>query len=89
MEQNRKYAELSVADKITINTARMVMATSFGRTFVLAYLGIMHLLIFITGTHLVHSTGCHGNVAPQTLPHEHTLLRGGDPGGPLGGVGVG
>ena len=56
MERQRKYAELSVAEKITLNTTRMFLSTKGSRTFVFFYMVTLHLLMFVTTFHWAHET---------------------------------
>ena len=58
MEKQRKYAELSVAEKITLNTTRMFLSSKFARTFVFFYVITLHLLVFVTVFHWSHSREC-------------------------------
>lgn len=47
-EKMRKYNELSVADRIVLNTTMAVVSSPTGRNFLLVYLAAMHLLVFLT-----------------------------------------
>ena len=58
MEKQRKYAELSVAEKITLNTTRMFLSSKFARNFVFFYIVTLHLLVFVTVFHWSHSGEC-------------------------------
>ena len=58
MEKQRKYAELSVAEKITLNTTRMFLSSKFARTFAFFYVVTLHLLVFITVFHWSHAGEC-------------------------------
>ena len=60
IEKQRRLQELSVADRIVLNTTMAFVSTQTGRTFLVVYLSLMHLLVFFViywNTH-THHHGC-------------------------------
>lgn len=59
-EKQRKLRELSVADRIVLNTTLAIVSNNFGRNFLLIYFGAMHLLVFLTIYYTAHNVhhGC-------------------------------
>lgn len=59
-EKARRYASLSAAEKITLTSSRIVLASKFARTAVLIYVVVMHLLVVATLWHFGHVShkGC-------------------------------
>lgn len=56
-EKQRKFAELSAADRLVLNTVTACVSSPTGRTAMLAYIAVMHLLVFVTlyfTAHRVH-----------------------------------
>ena len=47
-ERARKYAELTVAEKITLNTTRAFLSSKPARTFAFFYIATLHVLVFST-----------------------------------------
>jgi hypothetical protein len=47
-ERTRKYQDLSVAEKITLNTTRFFLSSKTARSFVFFYALGLHLLVFFT-----------------------------------------
>lgn len=72
-EKQRKWRELSTADRIVLNTAMAVVTNSTGRTFLLIYFGAMHLLVFGTMYYLAHSVPHTSMVQCITDPHQAQL----------------
>lgn len=74
LERQRKLRELSVADRIVLNTAVAIVSNATGRTFLLFYLGAMHLLVFGTMYYLAHSVP-HSSSYVQCItdPHQAQL----------------
>jgi hypothetical protein len=63
--------ELSVADRIVLNTTMAIVSHQIGRTFLLTYLSLMHLLVFVTiyySAHRVNSYGCDPRLDHHNLP---------------------
>eukprot|EP00752_Nemacystus_decipiens_P018208 g16337.t1 len=54
-ERQRKYQELTVAEKITLNTTRMFLGNKFARNFVFFYVVVLHLVVFFTLNYWSHS----------------------------------
>lgn len=50
----RRYGNLSAAEKITLNSTRLFMASKFARTFVFFYSVALHCLVFATLYHFTH-----------------------------------
>ena len=46
-EKNRKLAELSVAERIVLNTMLAIVSNKTGRSFMLFYFGAMHVLVLL------------------------------------------
>jgi len=63
-EKRRKLTELSVADRIILNTTMAVVSHQAGRSLLLVYFGAMHLLVFVTLYYSVHRVhyGCDPNL---------------------------
>ena len=63
-EKHRKLAELSVADRIVLNTTMAIVSNHAGRSFMLLYLGLMHCLVFVTIYYSAHHGhyGCDPNI---------------------------
>lgn len=72
-ERQRKWRELSTADRIVLNTAMAVVTNATGRTFLLIYFGAMHLLVFGTMYYLAHSVPHTNMVQCITDPHQAQL----------------
>lgn len=72
-ERQRKWRELSTADRIVLNTAMAVVTNATGRTFLLVYFGAMHLLVFGTMYYLAHSVPHTNMVQCITDPHQAQL----------------
>lgn len=72
-EKQRKWRELSTADRIVLNTAMAVVTNATGRTFLLIYFGAMHLLVFGTMYYLAHSVPHTNMVQCITDPHQAQL----------------
>lgn len=53
-EKLKSYGNLSTAEKITLNSTRLVMASKFARTFVFFYSVALHGLVFATLYHFTH-----------------------------------
>eukprot|EP00607_Mallomonas_marina_P007130 CAMPEP_0182438910 /NCGR_PEP_ID=MMETSP1167-20130531/86099_1 /TAXON_ID=2988 /ORGANISM="Mallomonas Sp, Strain CCMP3275" /LENGTH=775 /DNA_ID=CAMNT_0024632461 /DNA_START=161 /DNA_END=2488 /DNA_ORIENTATION=+ len=68
-ERQRKLSELSVLDRIVLNTTSACVSTHTGRSIVLIYLLCMHLLVFFT---LYYTAHFHRSVSlscpPSALP---------------------
>ena len=75
-EKARRYASLSAAEKITLTSSRIVLASKFARTAVLIYVVVMHLLVVATLWHFGHVShkGCGD--------HTDHLIDGATLGGP-------
>jgi len=58
MERQRRYGELSVAEKITLNTTRMFLSSKFARTFVFFYVIGLHALFCAAIMHWAHTGSC-------------------------------
>ena len=57
LEKQRKVAELSAADRLVLNTVTACVASPAGRSAMLAYIAVMHVLVFVTlyfTAHRVH-----------------------------------
>jgi len=54
-ERQRKYAELPVAEKITLNTTHMFLSSKSARTFAFLYVATFYVLAFVTIPHWSHS----------------------------------
>ncbi|CAN0466358.1 unnamed protein product, partial [Ectocarpus sp. 8 AP-2014] len=54
-ERQRKYQELTVAEKITLNTTRMFLGNKFARNFVFFYVVLLHVVVFTTLNYWTHS----------------------------------
>ncbi|CAN0451592.1 unnamed protein product, partial [Ectocarpus fasciculatus] len=54
-ERQRKYQELTVAEKITLSTTRMFLGNKFARNFVFFYVVLLHLVVFTTLNYWTHS----------------------------------
>ncbi|CAM9868688.1 unnamed protein product, partial [Ectocarpus sp. 8 AP-2014] len=54
-ERQRKYQELTVAEKITLNTTRMFLGNKFARNFVFFYVVLLHVVVFATLNYWTHS----------------------------------
>jgi homeobox protein cut-like len=67
-EKQRKLKELNVADRIVLNTVLAFISNQTGRTLVVAYLGAMHLLVFIVLYYVSHHVH-HG--CDPSLDHTH------------------
>lgn len=61
-ENQRKLAELSVADRVVLNTTMACVSSHNGRKFVLAYVITMHLLVFFTLYYTAHRVHCDPTV---------------------------
>jgi homeobox protein cut-like len=63
-EKTRKIQELSVGDRIVLNTALTVISSTTGRKFLTIYLGLMHVLMFFILYYVSHSVhhGCDSNL---------------------------
>merc|ERR1711988_778676 len=55
MERQRKYAELTVAEKITLSTTRMFLSSKFARNFIFFYMVTLHGLVMATTFHWAHT----------------------------------
>lgn len=77
LEKQRKVSELTVADRLVLNTVSSIVSSAAGRKGLLAYIALMHVLVFVTlyfTAHRVHhecppcihsaATALH-NVLPQ------------------------
>lgn len=72
-EKLRKLEELSVSDRIVLNTTMAFVSSHNGRSFLLIYLLAMHLLVFLTlyySAHHVHY-GCD-----PSIDHLHAAAAG-------------
>lgn len=56
-EQKRK--QMSVADKAMYSMGSLVYQSAAGRLFTFGYLVVLHLLVFLTLTHMTHRTSTH------------------------------
>jgi hypothetical protein len=74
IEKQRRLQELSVADRIVLNTSLAFVSSKSGRTFIVIYLGAMHLLVFFILYFSVHHFGGHG--CEVNDPSLHALHRG-------------
>jgi hypothetical protein len=68
-EKARQYQALTSAEKITLNSSRLVLSNKLARNFLFFYMLVMHILVFATLWHFAHvQHGCgeehtHGNEA--------------------------
>lgn len=72
-EKQRRLQELSVADRIVLNTTIAFVSSQTGRRFVVVYISAMHLMVFFVlyyVTHFVHY-GCDPALPTQT----HDILQ--------------
>jgi len=69
-ERQRKYGELSFAEKITLTTTRTLLSSKIGRSFLFFYVLAMHLLVFITLYHWAHTSSC---VTPLDTSNSHPM----------------
>lgn len=63
-EKQRKLRELTIADRIVLNTLQTVINNHAGRNFLIIYVGSMHLFVFLIlyyNVHYVHR-GCDTNL---------------------------
>jgi len=65
-ERARRYTQLSVAEKITLNTARMFLASKEGRTLLFCYLTLMHFVVFCSTYYVAHK---HDDCHPAITAH--------------------
>lgn len=68
VERRRKLQELTVSDRIILNTVLAVISSQAGRSFLVIYMGTMHLLVFAVlyyNSHHVNYTVCD----PQASIH--------------------
>ncbi|KAJ1437644.1 CASP C terminal-domain-containing protein [Ochromonadaceae sp. CCMP2298] len=74
-EKQRKIQELTVTDRIILNTTMAVVSNQTGRNFLMMYLGAMHLLVFFTMYYLAHSshTACNPSLDHMS-PQQHVNL---------------
>jgi len=56
-EQKRK--QMSVADKAMYSMGSLVYQSAAGRMFTFGYLVVLHLLVFLSLTHMTHRTSSH------------------------------
>lgn len=56
-EQKRK--QMSVADKAMYSMGSLVYQSAAGRMFTFGYLLVLHLLVFLSLTHMTHRTSSH------------------------------
>mmetsp|Transcript_16375 Transcript_16375/g.27684 ORF Transcript_16375/g.27684 Transcript_16375/m.27684 type:complete len:178 (-) Transcript_16375:159-692(-) len=80
-EKQRKLQELTVADRIVLNTAMALVSNQTGRNFLLMYLGLMHLLMFFIiyyTAHNVHS-GCDPSLDHMSAAETAVLAAGDHP----------
>ncbi len=73
-EKQRKISELSVGDRIVLNTTMSLISSHAGRTFLLIYLGCMHLLVFVTMWYFAHLS--HERTQGCETHNIHTLHHG-------------
>lgn len=69
-EKQRKLQELSVADRIVLNTTMAIVSSHAGRTFLLVYMGLMHLLVFVIIYYTAHHV--HAGCDPSLDHHAAT-----------------
>jgi len=67
-ERQRKYGELSLADKITLTTSRTLLSSKIGRSFLFFYVLALHLLVFVTLYYWAHTSTCTPNFATNQHP---------------------
>lgn len=73
-ERQRKMAELTVADRIVLNTAVAVAKHAIGRSILLCYLFAMHALVFFSMYYLAHrQPHAFTHCAPLMDPHQQQL----------------
>ena len=73
IEKQRRLQELSVPDRIVLNTTIAFVSSPAGRRFVVVYITSMHLLVFVILyyiTHFVHY-GCDPALPTET----HDILQ--------------
>lgn len=61
LDRQKRAQELSVAEKILLNSTVTCVSTKVGRSVLVVYLGAMHLLVFVTLYFVAHhhsTTGC-------------------------------
>lgn len=56
LEKQRKLGELSAADRLVLNTVTACVSSPAGRSFILVYIGVMHILVFATLYFVAHRT---------------------------------
>jgi len=63
--EKRKANEMSMADKITLSTTRMFLASKQARNIAFFYVLFLHLLVFVTTFHWSHSAQCPALPPPR------------------------
>ena len=58
IEKNRKLGELSVADRIVLNTSVALVSNATGRKFLMGYVIGMHILVFFAMYFTAHRVHC-------------------------------
>ena len=56
LEKQRKLSELSVAERLLLSTMSAVVSSPIGRSALLGYLALMHILVFFTLYFMAHKT---------------------------------
>lgn len=70
VEKQRKLHDLSVADRIVLNTTIAFVSSQAGRRFVVVYISAMHIMVFFVlyyVTHFAHYGNCDPALPTQTL----------------------
>lgn len=72
-EQKRK--QMSVADKAMYSMGSLVYQSAAGRLFTFGYLVVLHLLVFLSLTHMTHRTSSHLMTHQElVLANRHDLM---------------
>lgn len=76
-ERQRKYFNLSPADKFTLNLGKIVLSNKYGRLMVFIYILVVHALVFLVLYKLSHTESCKRNLAEdcvmQFAQHMHAV----------------
>lgn len=74
-QRDQKRKQMSVADKAMYSMGSLVYQSAAGRLFTFGYLLVLHLLVFLSLTHMTHRTSSHLMTHQElVLANRHDLM---------------